>query len=172
MSRLEDPPYDPRHLLKTIRSTPSLVPKENALGLPVPVYRIDSSTVVKCRGAESLKSEVLSMYMIRTMTTIPIPSVRQLVIDAGGQGQYLVMEYIPGRALDTCWSELGFFTQLRIAWTLRGYVSQLRRLRRAVPGRIDGSPCDGHLFSIVGADPFESYDHLVSWYNHKLDVSQ
>ncbi|EUC62644.1 phosphotransferase enzyme family protein [Rhizoctonia solani AG-3 Rhs1AP] len=124
-----------------------------------------------CTVPEALIAEALSMHMVRTMTTIPVPPLKQLIAGAEIRRHYLVMDYIPGRALNTCWSELGFFAQLRIAWILRGYVSQLRRLQRSVPGRIDGSECEGHLWPIIGEDPFESYEHLASWYNHKIDVS-
>ncbi|KAG2042493.1 hypothetical protein BDR03DRAFT_561130 [Suillus americanus] len=64
------------------------------------------------------------------------------------------------------------FSKLRIAWTLRSYVSQLRRLRRTVSGTLNGALCMRLLFTDYGAGPFVSYDDLMAWFNHKLDVSQ
>ncbi|KAG8739398.1 hypothetical protein FRC10_005664 [Ceratobasidium sp. 414] len=133
------------------------------------VYLLDSSTMVK-KGSEELQAEAISMHMIRTMTSIPVPAIKQVIIHS--RTTYIVMDYIKGRTLEACWSDLGFFAKLRVVWTLRGYVSQLRRLQRSVPGRIDGGECDGYLFPIIGAGPFTSYDDLTTWYNHKLDVCQ
>lgn len=57
-------------------------------------------------------------------------------------------------------------------WTLRGYRSQLRKLRRLTPGPVDGSPCVGTLFTENTTGPFSTYSEMTAWFNHKLDVSQ
>ncbi|KAG1808449.1 uncharacterized protein BJ212DRAFT_1280898, partial [Suillus subaureus] len=85
---------------------------------------------------------------------------------------HLVVEYLDGRALDSCWNSITLFSKLHIAWTLRSYVAQLRCLRRTVPGTLDGSLCTVPLFADYGGGPFISYDDLTTWFNHKLDVSQ
>ncbi|KAG0706506.1 hypothetical protein DFH29DRAFT_154246 [Suillus ampliporus] len=82
------------------------------------------------------------------------------------------MEYIDGQTLDICWNSLTLLSKLRIAWTLRSYVTQLRRLRRTVPGTLNGILCTGRHFTDYGAGPFASYDDMTAWFNHKLDVSQ
>ncbi|KAG2368535.1 hypothetical protein BDR07DRAFT_1269645 [Suillus spraguei] len=85
---------------------------------------------------------------------------------------YLVMEYLNGETLDSCWNSITFFSKLRIAWTLRSYIAQLRCLWRAVPGTLNGTLCMALLFTDYGAGPFISYDDLMAWFNHELDVSQ
>jgi aminoglycoside phosphotransferase (APT) family kinase protein len=162
------PPLDPQYIIDATKTSRSMF-RDEKLGMEVPVYQINSDTVVKV-SRQSLECEALNMLMIQTMTSIPVPKVKQLVI--GHKRHYLVMEYINGRTLGACWSQLGFFAQLRIAWTLRGYVSQLRRLQRSVPGRIDGSVCEGYLCTDDGSGPFSSYNDFTSWYNHKLKVAQ
>ncbi|KAG9096636.1 hypothetical protein FRC06_008482, partial [Ceratobasidium sp. 370] len=125
----EQPPIDPQYVVQAARR-PELFPDSR-----LRVYHLDSSTMVK-KGTEGLQAEAISMDMIRTMTSIPVPAIKQVVIRS--TTTYLVMDYIKGHTLEACWSNLGFFSKLRVVWTLRGYVSQLRRLQRSVPGRIDG----------------------------------
>ncbi|GBE81759.1 hypothetical protein SCP_0401320 [Sparassis crispa] len=134
---------------------------------PISVHRISSDTIVKVEHYHHYV-EALNLSMIRAMTTIPVPEVRQIVQHK--TFTYLVMEYIEGRTLDQCWSELSHIQRLRVAQTLRGYIDQLRTLTRAVPGTLDGSACVGPFFSAIDAEPFASYDELVDWYNHKVDV--
>ncbi|KAL4254181.1 hypothetical protein ABKN59_004541 [Abortiporus biennis] len=82
-----------------------------------------------------------------------------------------VMEYIKGKTLDTCWSNLSFLRKLSIIWTIRGYISQLRQLRRSIPGTLDGSTCKGGFFASHGAGPFFSYTDMIRWLNLKLAMS-
>jgi aminoglycoside phosphotransferase (APT) family kinase protein len=139
----------------------------------VGVYKVSPDTMVKPHiHAHEAITEALNLSMLRTMTTIPVPEVRQVVVNASSTATYLVMEYIDGETLASCWHRLSLLSKLRIAWTLRGYVGQLRRLRRAVPGTLDGAQCTGPLFTDYGAGPFAAYDELTTWLNHKLHVSQ
>jgi aminoglycoside phosphotransferase (APT) family kinase protein len=164
----QQPPFDPHYIIDATKKPNSMF-RDEKLGTGLPVCQIDSDTVVKI-GRQSLECEALNMLMIQSMTSIPVPKVKQLIVDH--RSYYLVIERINGRTLEACWSQLGLFAQLRIAWTLRGYVSQLRRLQRSVPGRIDGSVCEGYLCTEQGSGPFSSYSDFTSWYNHKLEVVQ
>ena len=98
--------------------------------------------------------------MIRSVTSIPVPELRQVVVD--GSTTYLVMERIEGDSLKHCWHRLSLWSRLSVGWTLRGYVAQLRRLRRSVPGTLHGGRCRGPLFTEDGADPFSSYGDMVA----------
>ncbi|KAG8696932.1 hypothetical protein FRC08_006837 [Ceratobasidium sp. 394] len=159
----EQPPIDPQYVVHAANQA------ERLPGSDLRVYFLDSNTIVKI-GMEELQAEAISLHMIHTMTSIPVPAIKQVVIDS--TTTYLVMEYIKGPTLERRWSDLGFFAKLRVVWTLRGYVSQLRRLQRSVPGPINGGECQGYLFPIIGAGPFASYDDFTAWYNHKLEVCQ
>lgn len=96
--------------------------------------------------------------------------MRRVVVDASFS-TYIVVEYIDGEILASCWSRLTLITKLRIAWTLRSYIGQLHRLRRSAPGIHDGVACTRPLFIDYGG-PFASYDEMMEWFNHKLDVFQ
>jgi aminoglycoside phosphotransferase (APT) family kinase protein len=137
------------------------------------VHKITADIIVKVHVfTDAVITEALNLSMIKTMTTIPVPEVREVVVSTGSAVHYLVMEYIDGQTLDSCWNSLTLFSKLRIAWTLRSYVAQLRRLRRTVPGTLDKTLCTEPLFTEDGAGPFVSYDDMTAWFNHKLDVSQ
>ncbi|KAG1839638.1 kinase-like domain-containing protein [Suillus subalutaceus] len=163
---MESPRFSYEEIFMLIRSAPSY-PSE------IMVYKITADTIVKVHvSADEVVTEALNLSMIKTMTTIPVPEVIEVVVNTKNAVHYLVMEYLDGQTLDSCWNSLTLFSKLRIAWILRSYVAQLRRLRRTVPGTLDGTSCTGPLFTDYGAGPFVSYDHLTAWFNHKLDVSQ
>ncbi|KAG1741334.1 kinase-like domain-containing protein [Suillus lakei] len=139
---------------------------------PQCVHKIAPDTVAKVHlYTHEAITEALNLSMLRSMTTIPVPEVRQVVVNASSN-TYIVMEYIDGETLASCWDRLSLLSKLRIAWTLRGYIGQLRRLRRSVPGTLDGVACTGPIFTDYGAGPFTSYDEMTTWLNHKLDVAQ
>ncbi|KAF7797551.1 hypothetical protein EIP86_008751 [Pleurotus ostreatoroseus] len=86
------------------------------------------------------------------------------------------MQYIEGADLIDLWPSLSWWRRLRIVWTLRGYISQLRKVKVAsVPGPIDatGEPlrCSGNWFTEAGDGPFPTYHHLASWFNSKRRIS-
>lgn len=67
-----------------------------------------------------------------------------------------MLDYIPGKTLEECWPSLGLWRRLRIIWTLRGYIRQLRRIqprntlhRIAFPGPFGSEPqmCYGPMFT-------------------------
>ncbi|KAG2030069.1 hypothetical protein BDR03DRAFT_906265, partial [Suillus americanus] len=163
---MEFPRFSYEEISMLIRSVPSY-PSE------IMVYKITADAIVKLHvSADEVVTEALNLSMIKTMTTIPVPEVKEVVVNTKTAVNYLLMEYLDGQTLDSCWNSLTLFSKLRIAWILRSYVAQLRRLRRVVPGTLDGTSCTGPLFTDYGAGLFVSYDHLTAWFNHGLDVSQ
>ncbi|KAH7884140.1 kinase-like domain-containing protein [Phlebopus sp. FC_14] len=165
---IESPPFSPEEVSK-------LVKEKSRPSDPdwLRVYKIAPDTIAKTYwSTDEAISEALNLSMITTMTTIPVPKVQEIAVNPKTAMTYLVMEYIDGQTLDSCWDRLTLLSKLRIAWTLRSYVAQLRRLQRTVPGTLNGSSCTGPLFTEYGAGPFASYDEMTAWFNHKLDVSQ
>jgi serine/threonine protein kinase len=130
------------------------------------VVRITKDTVVKFGTV--FPSEALNMSLIKERTTIPVPDVHFVIQDEGCT--YIVMEYIEGRTLAEAWPTLGIWVKLRIVWTLRSYVSQLQNLRRSVPGTLEYGECWNIFGGEAGSGPFDSYQDMIDWYNHKLDV--
>ena len=120
-------------------------------------------------------AEAFTLEMIAKVTTFPVPRVYQMsAFPLDPKTVCIVMEYIPGRTLEEAWPQISFFKKLQLIWTLRGYIQQLRHLRREVPGPIDGSNCVGPYFpdSPSGAGKMSSYSKLVEWWNHKLVLAK
>lgn len=136
------------------------------------VFAFSDDIVIK---ANARPTEAPSIRFVRECTTIPLPRIYSTFYER--DQHFLVFERIRGRTLTTLWPHLGFIAKLRIAYILRGYVKQLRRLQGVIPGPFGGSQyathCEGHVFGTQEPPraPFESYSDLTAWFNHKLDVS-
>ncbi|KZT73239.1 hypothetical protein DAEQUDRAFT_662542, partial [Daedalea quercina L-15889] len=107
---------------------------------------------------------------------IPVPKVRKYI--TWKSDMWVFMEYVPGRALEEAWSSLNIVTKLWIAWKLRDYIHQLRRVplpEPRVPGPIDGSGeqrrCLGYYFTELDAGPFASYAKLAAWYDRRAHIA-
>ncbi|EPQ56142.1 kinase-like protein [Gloeophyllum trabeum ATCC 11539] len=114
------------------------------------------------------------MMLVSSQTTIPVPRLRKYVLHESEL--WIFMEYIEGRTLEEAWDTLGITMKLWVAWTLRGYIRQLRLIpipTPRVPGPTDGSGkplrCKGHFFPEIGAGPFASYADLSAWYTRRAD---
>ncbi|KAG1842511.1 hypothetical protein DFJ58DRAFT_646186, partial [Suillus subalutaceus] len=88
------------------------------------VRKVDPDTMVKVHlYAHEVIVEALNLSMLRTVTNIPVPEVRQVVVNSSNT--YLVMEYIDSETLASCWGCLALIAKLRTAWTLGGYIGQV-----------------------------------------------
>ena len=85
------------------------------------------------------------------------------------------MEFVEGRTLYECWGSLNLWQKIRISWTLRGYVRQLRRIRTPqinaqVPGPVTDDPsnplkCSSLLCGDFELGPFKTKKELATWVN-------
>ncbi|KIM19703.1 hypothetical protein M408DRAFT_30995 [Serendipita vermifera MAFF 305830] len=166
---VDNPPFENEYLVEITEKTP---PISDGLS----THRINSGTIVKLfADTEDLLREAHSINLVRCLTSIPVPNVRQLLVSPIGSGMvdtYMVMDYVEGESLDKCWGKLGLISKIKIAWQLRGYVSQLQTIQTLIPGPVDGSACVGFYFTETGAGPFASYDDMTAWFNHKLSVNE
>ncbi|KAG6815170.1 hypothetical protein H0H87_004429, partial [Tephrocybe sp. NHM501043] len=125
---------------------------KDAMGFGAPaVYKITPTLLVKSLSPP----EMASMCYLRRHTTIPIPQPRYPHLQS-----WMVMDFIEGAMLKDCWPSLGLFMKLRVACTLRGYISQLRQLRSDVPGRLGDGIVRGPQFEEVEIGPFKSAKHF------------
>ncbi|KAH9855700.1 kinase-like domain-containing protein [Lenzites betulinus] len=163
-------------LYQVFKSSTHSFPSPSALN-GVQVRRIATDAVM--RVGNLYDSEVLAMRLVSENTTITIPTIRR-VFDMP-VSRAMVLDYIPGKTLEECWPSLGLWRRLRISWTLRGYIRQLRRIqprntlrRIAFPGPFGSEPqmCYGPMFTEYGAGPFASYEELTDWFMHKLEVNR
>jgi hypothetical protein len=122
-------------------------------------------------------SEANALNLLFAETTIPVPCVRRVV---KRQWDFLiVMDYIPGPTPAHVWPTLSTWLKIRVAFTLRRYVRQLRRLKASnttPPGplstqgaRICESPIFGPLQSQRG--PFASYFELSAFFNKRHQMA-
>lgn len=146
----------------------------NEFGIRPLVWRFTPDTVVKTQFPDS---EPYIMEIVSSQTTIRTPKMRRCIYSET-RGQHLFVEYIDGVDLETAWPSLSLWRKLSIAWTIRGYVRQLRRVqlpRSDVPGPMDGygdpMPCFGRCFTENGAGPFSSYDEMSAWFRRKLRIA-
>lgn len=145
----------------------------SALDYMPSIYRPTGTYAYKILPKTSTKSAAplqgIMMRLIASQTTIPIPYVNRILITPDGECGFLEMEYIEGVDLYEIWPTASWFTRLKIIWTLRGYIRQLRRVKPPfpeVPGPVsaDGEPhpCFGLSGSIDnGIGPFATYNNLA-----------
>ncbi|KAF8531661.1 kinase-like domain-containing protein [Gautieria morchelliformis] len=120
------------------------------------VYRIDRKRLLKCNTQLTL-TEVLTMDYVSRNTSIPIPRILDVFLAPEYQGKVLmhvVMEFIPGVELEVVWKRMPMEERRDIMLQLRGYLSQLRRLKPPHPGAVEaiyGRPCQTRF---IRYDPF------------------
>jgi len=145
------------------------------------VFKLTPGTVAKT-SQDSDKdaadaSEANALDLLFAQTTIPVPRVRRVV---RGQGDFLiVMDYIPGPTLAHVWPTLSTWRKIRVAFTLRRYIRQLRRLKASAttpPGplsaqgaRICVSPIFGSIFLHRG--PFATYPEFSAFFNERHQIA-
>jgi len=146
----------------------------------VNISRITEHTVIK--GAQDIEeeieyaSEAVALRVVAEHTSIPVPQVRRLV--KGRSTTFIAMEYIPGKQLATVWPTLWWFGRLRIAFTIRSYVRQLRKIRHprsSIPGPLGGPDegprtCQSPLFGpiVERRGPFATYMELTHFFNDRM----
>ncbi|KAK2464878.1 hypothetical protein APHAL10511_002954 [Amanita phalloides] len=106
------------------------------------------------------EDERVNMIFVRKHTSIPVPQPRFHHLR-----RWLIMDLVKGQTLWDCWGKLNWFTKFRIACTLRGYVSQLRRVTSDRPCSItSGRILRGPLFyDCESAFSFSSSRRLQLW---------
>lgn len=119
------------------------------------------------------------MELVRTQTSIPVPRI--LRVAHGGGNRYVFMDYIPGSTLEQCWSHLNIWRKLWVAWKLRSYIKQLRRITlpqidAKIPGPFTDdvfhpNPCFNPAFGELDVGPFHSYEEFILWLNGRWLVA-
>ena len=147
----------------------------------VGVFKLTPSTVAKASqdmdedAADA--SEANALDLLFSETTIPIPRVRRVV--KRQWDSLIIMDYIPGSTLAHVWPTFSMWRKIRVGFTLRRYVRQLRRLKASAttpPGplsaqgaRICESPIFGQVQSHRG--PFASYFELSTFFNERHQMA-
>ncbi|KAI0366760.1 hypothetical protein BV20DRAFT_971496 [Pilatotrama ljubarskyi] len=141
------------------------------------IIRLTPGTVVKPSSEMEEDppdtTEANALNLVFAKTTIPVPRARRVI--KLSCFSLIVMDYIDGPTLAEAWPTLPIWRKLLIAFTLRRYIRQLRRLTQAAPGtppgplstqvRICQSPIFGQVQSFRG--PFASYAELSAFFNQR-----
>ena len=153
---------------------------EKAPRIQTRVLQLTPSTVAKVsqdietNADDAPEANVLNLVFEKTK--IPVPRVRRVV----KQHHYflIVVDYVKGRTLADVWSTFSVWKKIRVAFTLRRYVRQLRRLQASPmtpPGplsaqgpRICESPIFGQVQSHRG--PFASYAELSAFFAQRCKM--
>ena len=94
--------------------------------------------------------EAQTLQYIKESTTIPVPSA------TSDQPGVIVMDYVEGRTLEDCWTQLSEEEQQGIAEQMRDIVHQLRGLKGSYIGAVNRGPAvDLRKFRYTGG-PFNS----------------
>ncbi|PSS00862.1 hypothetical protein PHLCEN_2v4089, partial [Hermanssonia centrifuga] len=140
------------------------------------IYKITEKVVIKQTGARTFRSngsvphEALAIEFVRKHTSIPVPRVIRTIHSAKMPGRHLyVMETIPGKQLGQVWPTLSLWHKLRVAWTLRSYIRQLRRAESTlsyVPGPLGPKPqmCVGFIFEGKRRTAFPDLQSISDWF--------
>ena len=119
--------------------------KAERFGDFVPVYKINSQTVVKS-GQSVRMSEAETMKFVRERTTIPIPQVLDAYTDEQSGMVRIVMEFIEGDNLDAAWDKYTDAEKESVVSQLHGYMGELRQIKGSFIGSVDGFWCNDHYF--------------------------
>ncbi|TDL27898.1 kinase-like protein [Rickenella mellea] len=121
------------------------------------------------------RNEAYIMEYIRQRTRILVPKIHRVIDDPKDKCYWMVMDYISGETLASCWSRLSWWRRLQIAFTLRSYVKQLHATivpHADVPGPFDGTgealPCNGFQFQFhIPGPTFYTYQDLADWHDYQ-----
>ncbi|KDQ06801.1 hypothetical protein BOTBODRAFT_39341 [Botryobasidium botryosum FD-172 SS1] len=147
-------------IMERFRAAPRVYAKDAPFCCPLYLPRVSQDAVVKRKAWGLPASEELSAEFVRSNTTIPVPRVRRSFMHKNRT--YMVLEYIEGEQLAACWPRLSMVTKLRVAWTMRNYIQQLRRLESHRPGPPGDTPreCEGVHFHDRPSGAFEDYETM------------
>lgn len=143
----------------------------------VEVVRLSHNLVLKS-GTDVLASEGETMrYVMTTFPEVRLPRVYRYFnvdfpISYFGVKGYIVMDYVDGLSLDSCWDQLSQEVQKKIVIQVAAMVNQLQSIHSDSPGVIGGGISRGIWFSDYGAGPFTTKEIFEKWINWKLGLSK
>ncbi|RDW68974.1 uncharacterized protein DSM5745_08734 [Aspergillus mulundensis] len=147
------------------------------------LYDLGQTTVVRLSktlamkgGGNVLPSEAAVMH-VAAEAGIRTPRVhRSWQVDDDtkyfGTMGYIVMDYIDGQPLDSCWEGLSNERKLKVANQVVKMISKLQSVKLPRPGPIGGGPCRGQFFTHYTAGPFGDTSEMQEWFNHKLEIAK
>ncbi|KAI6002069.1 kinase-like domain-containing protein [Pisolithus albus] len=145
------------------------------------VYKLTATTAAKCPRDTREDAidcvEVNALRLVSSNTTIPVPRVHR-VVKVEHDRFLVVMDYIKGQTLAEVWPTFSVWRKISVAFTLRRYVRQLRRLKASPttppgPLSVQGpQECESPVFGQVqpSRGPFASYSEFSTWFNKRCKM--
>ena len=136
--------------------------------------RLSKNLVLKA-GGNVLPCEAKALQLVALRSNIRAPRVHrslQFTDDTKyfGTMGYIVMDYIDGEPLDSCWGDLSDEKKMDIARQTAQIIIEMQSIKLVEPGPIGGGPCRGRFFTHYSAGPFKDVTEFEGWFNHKLDI--
>ncbi|KAI9037397.1 uncharacterized protein KD926_000360 [Aspergillus affinis] len=114
---------------------------------------------------------------------IPVPKVlRVFNIESDvvfGCKCLILMDFVDGRSIEQCWADLSHTERVDVVSQVASIITVLRSIplsprQQQQPGPVGCKCCvaRGYWFTDIGAGPFNSKEHLESWFNCRLEISQ
>ncbi|KAI9785386.1 MAG: hypothetical protein M1839_000405 [Geoglossum umbratile] len=114
-----------------------------------------------------LPSEAETMRFATANTTIRIPKVHLSFnvpeLSYFGTIGYIVMDYIEGVCLESCWGNLDLRKRQDVVKQVSEIIQQLQSVQLDRLGQ-------GRWFTDYSAGPFASRQEIENWFNHKLTI--
>lgn len=134
----------------------------------VKVVRVSSHFAIKYgRLVDFIEGE--NLVFVRESTNIRVPTLYAMFTEVSSDMKFIVMEYIPGKTLLSCWEALDHDQKQLISTQLRHCFDELRSLPSPNPeyfGSLNRSALRHPFFCHVGGNttfcgPFETEDGIV-----------
>ncbi|KAJ3778630.1 kinase-like domain-containing protein [Lentinula raphanica] len=144
------------------------------------VLKLSQSTIAKLSqdvdkyDELSDASEANALQLVFTKTTIPVPRLRRVV-----NCRWIIEDYIQGTTLADAWPNYSIWRKIRVAFILRRYVRQLRRLKASPstppgPISVEGPRiCESPVFGTIRdrRGPFASYADLADFFSERAEIA-
>jgi hypothetical protein len=121
--------YSDDELASLIDKSPVLAPA---------VYALSPKLVAKHVVPEVLEDAVKAMEVAHTLG-IQVPSTRRII--KNDSSAYWIMDLVEGVTLEEAWPKLSWFTAIRLAFQLRGFIRQLRSVTSQHAGSLVSGEC-------------------------------
>ncbi|KAF2223512.1 kinase-like domain-containing protein [Elsinoe ampelina] len=141
---------------------------------PARLHRVEDSGgegLRKYGRPEQLQREVEAMTFVRENTSIPVPTVHEIHAPKGAKGNecWILLQRVPGIALDKAWVQMDKDAQEGVTTQLRRHLDELHALQPPQHGTISscsgGQVYDHRLGAHMCCGPFNSvrefHDFLI-----------
>lgn len=103
---------------------------------PEPIYLLSPNLVIKRSSSSSGHLDEVNALRFAQRLGIRVPAVRRVVCHPEEEYLLIFMDRIHGDTLEQRWSEISWWSVIRVAWQLRGYLRLMRRTVSASAGGV------------------------------------